>query len=548
MTYESKPVAYLRNRLFCPLDCITRRDRENYTTVITDYYPEWLTDEQGRPLLDEQRMRIPREDRDLVVKGYKVGEEYISFDRGDLRETYDYFHRRFKIIDQRVAPKLPYQLKFLGVRKSRDTDERWPLRPEQQRAVTRMSEEMYGIMDCNPRFGKTICACALTAETKLRTLVLVGQADLAKQFLKRLRSSTNIGAIERREGRRLAGHAKNLAEFKQFDICVTTWQKLHRNPGLLKSIKKLFGLVIVDEVHEFASQCTPRIVDIFWSKYKIGLTATPTRKDKREVIITNVIGPVTVKGRAKQVPLYVHPVYTKFCPDFKIWNTYMNKIMQSKTRNKLALKLIAADVKAGRKVLVSCVRVEHMRYLSAQLTKMGISNDIFFGGTKNREEFFDHACEAQFDVTIGNQRMLTGIDVPVWSAMHMLVPMNNPPKFYQVFSRIRTPLQGKTHAIFYDYLDACGASNGCYRSRHASYTNKEYAPILFVDENNNPLAKPPALKSIIAAANANEEGSLVYGDGAAAHADSSASDAAVVTAEKSANGWLKGHSRWSWRR
>lgn len=542
-----KPVAYLRNRLFVHNDDVTKQMRRDFTDVIEDYYPDHMTDENGRPVLDEFNQKIPREDRDLIIHGYRVGDEYTSFDRGDLTATAEYF-RRFKIVDQRSRPKLDFKLKYIGVRKDDGSGERWPLRPDQIVACDKMLGEMCGIMDCNPRFGKTICACKITAETGMRTLMLVGQVDLARQFMKRLRASTNIGAVERREGRVIAGIAKNLEDFQKLDICVTTWQKLHSNPGLANAIKKLFGLIIIDEVHVFASECSPRIVDRFWAKYKIGLTATPTRKDKRETIITNLIGPVTVKGRAKQVPLYVRPVYTKFCPQFSQWTTYMSKIYKSKTRNKLAVDLIVADVKAGRKVLVSCSLIKHMQEMAKLLRAKGISCDIFNGQTKNREEFFERACAGAFDVTIGNQQMLTGIDVPVWSSMHLMVPSANAPKFYQVFSRVRTPAPGKPNALVYDYLDACSASNGCYRKRHQVYRNPDYAPILFTDQLGNPMAKPPSFKSIIEDANRNEPGSLVYGDGAKVHSSASDDDPDTFKAQLSKNGWQKGKSRWGWNR
>ena len=555
--YEERPVAYLRNRLFVPKECVTRRMKDDYTQTITDFYSEWEEDDNGNYILDDQRQRIPRECRDYILYGYKIGQNYVSFDRGNLRETYNYFHRDYEIVDERSKPKLPYELRFLGVLKE-DVNEsgshdRWPLRPEQVKAIDHMEEEMYGILDCNPRFGKTICACKLTCDTGLRTLVLVGQEDLADQFLTRLRSSTNIGAIERKAGKRLAGQAHNLAEFKQFDICVTTWQKLHRNPGLAHEIRKLYGFIIVDEVHQFASECSPVIVDRFWAKYKIGLTATPTRKDKREPIITNLVGPVTVKGRAKQVPLYVHIVNTKFCPEIpqnskRGWNSFINKLCHSGRRNKLACDLIEADVKAGRKVLVSTTRVDHMRDLKERLEKRGISCGIFNGSTKKRKEFFKQACSGAFDVTIGNQQMLTGIDVPVWSAMHLLIPSSNQPKFYQVFSRVRTPVEGKLYALLYEYLDACGASNGCYRTRHAVYLNKDYKPIYFVDKHNNIMGHQPKLKEIIDAANRNEPGKMLYGDGLSHHVESSAKDSKTAKAELSATGWMKGHSRWGWHR
>lgn len=499
-----KPKAYLEHRLFVPREYVTSAMKEQFTDVIEDYYDE--TDEDGEP----------RESRDLVVKSYKVGEDYVSFERGDLKKIEEIFAKQFKIVDNRSRPKLSHPIKFLGVKKE-DGSGRWPLRPEQVKALHKMVDDfLYGILECPPRFGKTITATALVCELGLKTLILVNQEDLARQFEARFRSATNIGKLERKYGKQLIGYAVKWSEFKKFDIVIATWQKFHANRAKLKKYRNEFGLVIVDEVHRFASECSPSIVDNFNSKYKIGMTATPERKDRRDVIIKNIIGPVTVKGKTKQVPLYVRIVNTKFCPKFDRWNTYISKIMKSKTRNNLALKNVIADVKAGRHVLIVVTRVQHMEWFKQALLDTGIKADIFRGGAKNkrqRQQVIADATSGKIKVTIANRQLLTGIDVPLWDSVHCVIPSANPPNHYQEFSRVRTPREGKIFALLYDYVDAHPASNGCYRKRHGLYLNKDYGPIIFVDENLNPLAKQPSLRAIIDEANS-KFGTPIYGDGA----------------------------------
>ncbi len=501
-----RPKAYLEHRLLVPVRHVTEAMKEKFVDVIEDYYDE--LDENGEV----------REDRDLVVKAYRTGEEYVSFERGDLDKIHEIFSKRFKIVDRRARPKLSTPLSFLGVRDKVDKNKRSPLRPEQVKAVEKMYEHLYGILECPPRFGKTITAVKIVCDLGLRTLILVNQEDLAKQFEARFRSATDIGKIEKKRGKRLIGYAAKWSEFEKYDIVIATWQKFHANKKMMRKYRDYFGLLIVDEVHRFASECSPAIVDNFNAKYRLGMTATPERKDRRDVIIKNIVGPVTVRGKTKQVPLYIRTVPTKFCPKFSRWNTYMTKIMQSKTRNKIILDGIKRDVKSGRHVLVVATRVKHMEYFKQMLTDAGIKSGVFKGGAggaskKTREQVIADASSGKIKVTIANRQLLTGIDVPLWDAMHVTVPSANPPNYYQEFSRVRTPLPGKKFAIVYDYVDAHPASNGCYRKRHSLYINKKYGPITFVDANLNPLGKQPSLKSIIEAAN-DPTGTAIYGDGA----------------------------------
>jgi len=495
----------------------------------------------------------PREDRSLVVKAYKVGEDYDSFERGDLGKIETIFGKRFRIKDRRAKPKLKLKIKFLGVLKDKVTKERWPLRPEQVKALNKLVDDyMYGILECPPRFGKTITAVALICQTNLKTLILVNQEDLARQFEARFRSATNVGKLEREHGRRIIGYATKWSEFKEYDVVIATWQKFHVNRKKLLKYRDTFGLVVVDEVHRFASECSPSIVDNFNAKYRIGMTATPERKDQRDVIIKNIVGPVTVRGKTKQVPLFIRIVNTKFCPKFGRWTTYVSKIMKSKTRNNISLDLIEKDVKAGRHVLVVVTRVKHMEDLKAELLKRGIKTDIFRGGIANkklRQQVIEDASSGKILVTIANRQLLTGIDVPLWDSMHILIPSANPPNHYQEFSRVRTPLPGKMFAIVYEYLDAHGASNGCYRKRHSLYINKEFGPISFVDENLNPLAKSPSVQKILDAAN-DPTGNPIYGDGAAGMFDSNDDpDKANKTKRKGyvptqKKGWMKWQRKW----
>jgi len=537
-----RPVAYLEHRLFVPRRCVTQAIKEQFTDVIENYYDEF--DEDGEP----------RENRDLVVKSYKVGEEYVSFERGDLRKIEDIFGRIVKIKDKRAKPKLKTRIRFLGVLKDKVTRERYPLRPEQIKALHKLVDDyMYGILECPPRFGKTITAVALICQTNMKTLILVNQEDLARQFEDRFRSATNVGKLEREQGRRILGYATKWKEFQEYDIVIATWQKFHVNREKLLKFRDMFGLVIVDEVHRFASECSPSIVDNFNAKYRIGMTATPERKDQRDVIIKNIVGPVTVRGKTKQVPLFVRPVNTKFCPQFGRWTTYVSKIMKSKTRNNIALDLIEKDVKAGRHVLVVATRVKHMEDIKASLLKRGIPTDIFRGGLANkklRQQVIADATSGKIKVTVANRQLLTGIDVPLWDSAHILIPSANPPNYYQEFSRVRTPTPGKKFALIYDYLDAHPASNGCYRKRHTLYINKEYGPIQFVDENLNPLAKTPSLQRIIDAAN-DPTGTPIYGDGASGMFENNDDPDKTKAKQKRKGyiptpkkGWMKWQRKW----
>ena len=57
-------------------------------------------------------------------------------------------------------------------------------------------------------------------------------------------------------------------------------------------------MVIVDEAHQSGAEAYSKFLSSLDARYKLGLSATPLRKDAMNRILFNLIGPVTVKTEA----------------------------------------------------------------------------------------------------------------------------------------------------------------------------------------------------------------------------------------------------------
>lgn len=136
------------------------------------------------------------------------------------------------------------------------------LRPEQVEMVDFLLETIReggsGILKAPPRTGKTVIAACVTLESKRKTIIIAHQSDLLKNdkqlmgtFLGKTKEGvpfTNIPkAIEK--GHNVIKYCRKLEDFIEHDICLTTYQIFLSDKGqeLLKEVKNLFGLVIVDE-------------------------------------------------------------------------------------------------------------------------------------------------------------------------------------------------------------------------------------------------------------------------------------------------------------
>lgn len=498
-TCKVLPKIILRERLYVPKALLTPEVRKAFSVLLENYYPE--IDDNGETI----------DNRDLLIKGWRhYKNDWYSISRGNLDKIWEVFNGKAIIEDQRAFPKMQCDLRWMNVLV--EDGSRKPLKPEQDVFINELLGSGYGIGEAPPRFGKTICMVNMACRTQMKTLIIVHQIDLARQFIKALRKCTNIAEEERRLGRRLAprvedGVCKTMAEFESFDVCVTTWQQFHapmpRNDAeehlssmqlkkktsvtnAIKRLRNAFGLVMVDETHRAAASCFSEVVTQFNPWYRFGVTATPDRKDQLDAVIKLNIGPVIAEADEQKVPLRVRPVYTGFEPKFTRWHAYEAQIMRDGPRNKLALKLVEEDVQNGHSVLVVCTRTQHIIELVQAFKAKGISAEGFWSGAKDRESVLQNATLGRTKVVVAMRSMLLGINVPKWSAMHILVPSNNGPNCRQEVSRVRTIIPEKKFAVVRDYLDACSASNGCYSTRHKEvYLNPKVQPVQFEDEHGN---------------------------------------------------------------
>lgn len=481
---EKLKKAWLSYRLWIGKEDVTQRMLDAYTDVIPDALPE--TDEYGEPI----------EDRNLYIEGYRYHkkQKLYSFARGDVEKMHKIF-RKFDIEDCTAAPKLRRKIKFKGVLVK---GELLPLRQDQKVPIREILSKRYGILEAQPRFGKTTCMTKIVTKLGLRTIVFVHQIDLARQFEQEFRNDTNVNFLERKYGRKIIGLARKWEDVKSLDVAIVTWQKFHAGKGGAKALKRFrdgFGLTLVDEGHRFSSQFSSKVVGSFNTRYRIAVTATPNRKDKRDVVFKQIVGPVTAIGKTKQVPMRVHPVYTGFAPKFGSFMSYTKKCSQSASRNNMCVRKVVEEVNAGHNILVVTTLKKHIFDLCSRLKKKGIRVEAFYGGVRGRDDVLRRAKSGQTQVIVGMRSMLTGVNVPRWDRMHILMATSNGPNHYQEFSRVRTVFEGKPYCVVHHYIDNCGASRGCYKTCHANYINKKYAPIAFIDDNGN-IIKTPSFSTI----------------------------------------------------
>ena len=419
---KSKKKIILSDQLYVPNALVTFKHRRAYTTKIG---------EEG-----------------YIIQAFRRGDKKTAFCRGNLEKLYRVFSEIIpKVRDQRAKPTMEYDLSFTG-----------KLWKNQRKAVKKWFRYRYGQLKAPARSGKTVMACYIACKLGVKTLIFAHQKELLDQYMTTFENNTNLKSVRRVHGRPIVGILKRADWFNihKYDVILATYQSLMKNRGweVLQKYADSFGLVTIDECSLCASPYYRKVVNKINSYYRLGVTATPLRKDELHVLSDEIIGPVTAVGKANSMVCRVTFVHTghRVLP-FSWWTTFINRLCKNEKRNKLIIKYAIADVKAGHHVLIVSDRVNHIKYLAKALNSKGITTGALHGQS-DRDRILAQARRGTIKVTIASRKLAKfGLDVPMWSAYYNVCPMAFEENYYQECSRIRTPYEGKPQPIIRYFLD-----------------------------------------------------------------------------------------------
>ncbi len=381
---------------------------------------------EGRDSCPKRILLLPMYDIFKIKK-----KNYLSVWRGDIPKLLNTF-KGFRILDRRSTAAHTNNLKFTG-----------QLRKYQIEAILPWLKARYGGFITAPaRSGKTVIGAYLACELKLKTLVLVHQKDLADQFFETFEDLTNMKKYKKACVIASKGNIVDLVK-QDYDVILSTYQTFISPAGKLRlaQIRNAFGLCIVDEAHLVGADCFSHTVTGLNTYFNLGLTATPDRKDKKDVLAKHAIGPVVSHVEPPQMKGHATFVHTGFnCGSFSNWSIMLNRVAKNRKRNKIIIQYALEDVKKGYCILMVTERVHQVKDFGKIFKEYGIKVCMLHGKVEDRKSELDKLRKNKYQVTIATRRLVQyGVNVPPWSCYYCLSPSNNKPNFYQEMSRVRTP-------------------------------------------------------------------------------------------------------------
>lgn len=235
-----------------------------------------------------------------------------------------------------------------------------------------------GIISLQTGGGKTVCALFIASQLRVPTIILVNSTFLKDQWVSRIKQflpKARVGIVQ-----------GTVCDVADKDVVVCMLQSLALKdypPTTFDSI----GFVIVDECHHIASEAFSQAIPKVVSKYMLGLSATPERKDKLMYVINWFLGDIIYQSDTKdkidkkvEVEIYDYESHNEKL-DEVIYNSsdvmfttlMINKLVEYEPRTKFIADIVQDVLNSAgttpRQLLVLTDRVEHCENLQKAINR-----------------------------------------------------------------------------------------------------------------------------------------------------------------------------------
>ena len=314
-------------------------------------------------------------------------------------------------------------------------------------------------------WGKTFTGLAIAGKLEQKTLVVTHTVPLRNQWAK--------------ETEKVFGFKPSIIGSGSFDtsapITIGNTQTLYKN---IDKISRVFGTIILDEMHHISSPTFSRIIDKSYARYKIGLSGTIERKDGKHVVFRdyfsdNIFRPPKENFMKPEIHVYELPI--RFSDNMRTpWALRVNDLVNTEEyRHSIAL-LGAKYASQGHNVLIVSDRVHFLNTVAGLIGDTAISITGELDHTQ-RDPMLKSVGAGKVNVVCGTQAIFSeGISHSPLSCLILATPVNNEPLLTQLIGRVIREEPGKKTPLIVDINLVGNTAKRQANNRMGHYIKQEY--------------------------------------------------------------------------
>ena len=340
-------------------------------------------------------------------------------------------------------------------------------------------DRYYGFeIDGNKRFllgdctvtHNTVVALYIACALKSKTLVIVHKEFLVNQWKERIEQFTDatIGTLQ---GKTIDVEGKDIV----IGMLQSISQMKYNN-----DIYKDFNFVIYDECHHTSAEKFSQALQLLCTKYQLGLSATPTRKDGLTKVFKWYLGDVIYQvKRTNTETIYVDRYICKSNSGYykeqmnrmgkPCIASMINNVVKYTNRNKLIINVLKPLIKQKRDILVLSERRGHLEELQKLIQqKLNVEAGLYIGGMKNAD--LELSCEKQI-ILATYQMASEGFDC---KKLNTLVMVTSKSDIVQAVGRILRQPHLEITPLIIDFSDMFSIFSRQSEKRLKFYNKEKY--------------------------------------------------------------------------
>lgn len=417
--------------------------------------PKWTDNEDH----DRSQYRTER-----ILRHMHLKTDSIQLPRGFIRQflsILEYNNVSFSIQDNtRALPEVSFNFKG-------------ELYPFQQEAVKAVLSKRYGVLESPTGSGKTIIALYVIAQRRQPALVVVHTKELLYQWIDR---ATKFLDLDRDEIGIVGDGKSNIGE----GLTIAIVNSLYK---CADEVKDKIGFLICDEAHRCPSKTFSEAVSQFDSKFLLGLSATPYRRDKLTKLIYFYVGdrvfsidPQTLQELNLIMTPELVVIETGCTYPYKGDEDYQPMIRaftENASRNELIVNSVLMESKASQGIaLVLSDRVEHCQTLFEMISSNGIETRLLTGSISNkkRKQTVEELNSGSISVMVSTSQLVSeGFDLPELSSVFLTTSVKYQGRIIQIVGRVLRVAEGKGTPRIFDFVDDVPVLEASFKSRCHAY-------------------------------------------------------------------------------